>query len=219
MKKTLLIIITIILVSILLFPLYIMFKIAVSAPADIFQPHPPYGIKTFTLDHLRNVVESGSTFFVPFTKSIITAVCASVLALFIAIPAAYAVSRFDYRVRYIFILSLFITRMIPEISIALSIATTFMKMGLFDTTLGLVLAHVIRMLPVTCFILVGVFSSFPRELEEQAYIDGCSRIKALVTIIIPLSLGGISVAGIFSFLLSWDEFIQQVMQSLSPFPY
>lgn len=97
--------------------------------------------------------------------------------------------------------------MIPEISIALPISISFIKMGFFDTIFGLVFAHLIRILPISCFILVGVFSGFPEELEKQARIDGCSRIKALVKVVLPLSLGGISVAGIFSFLLSWDEFI------------
>ncbi len=194
-------------ILLLLFPLYIMIKISISNPSEIFSQNPTYLIKEFTLNHFRDVLQSGPTFFMPLYKSILTAFSASLLALFIALPAAYAIARFNYKTRYFLLLAIFVTRMIPEISIALSVSTTFMRMGLFDTTLGLVLAHVIRILPVTCFILVGVFSGFPRELEEQAYIDGCSRLGAIVKIIIPLSLGGISVAGIFSFLLSWDEFI------------
>jgi trehalose transport system permease protein len=80
-------------------------------------------------------------------------------------------------------------------------------MGLFDTTLGLILAHLIKILPVSCFILVSVLSGFPWELEKQAMIDGYSRFMSLVKVVLPLSLTGISVAGLFSFILSWDEFI------------
>jgi trehalose transport system permease protein len=197
----------IIFILILLFPLYIMFKISVSSPQDIFTEKPPYLIRHFTFSHFKDVIASGSSFFSPFKKSLITAFLVSLLALLISIPAAYAVSKFNYRIRYIFILLIFITRMIPEVSIALPVSIAFIKMGLFDTIAGLLLAHLIRILPITCFILVGVFSGFPVELERQALIDGCSRIKALFKVVLPLSRGGICAAGIFSFFFSWDEFI------------
>lgn len=194
-------------ILLLIFPLYIMFKISLSSAQDVFVQRPPYFIRHFTLTHFKDVFASGATFYLPLAKSLVTALLSSLLALFISIPAAYAISKFDYRMQYLLLLVIFITRMVPEVSIALPVSITFMKMGLFDTILGLTLAHLIRILPVSCFILVGVFSGFPPELERQARIDGCSRIKALVKVLLPLSWGGITVAGIFSFLLSWDEFI------------
>ncbi len=191
----------------LLFPLYVMLKISMSSPSDIFSSHPSYLIRDFTLGHFSNVFSSGSNFLYPLKKSLITASLASLAALLFSVPAAYAISKFNYRIRYILIIAIFITRMIPEVSIALPVAIAFIKIGLFDTVAGLVMAHLIRILPVSCFILVGVFSGFPEELEKQARIDGCSRMRAITKVVLPLSLGGITVAGIFSFLLSWDEFI------------
>ena len=129
------------------------------------------------------------------------------LSLIISLPAAYAISKFNYKLRYALVLLMFLTRMIPEISIALPVSISFITLGLFDTTIGLVLAHMIKILPVCCFILVGTFSALPSELERQALIDGCTRSGAIMKVVLPLSLGGIAVAGIFSFLLSWDEFI------------
>ncbi len=190
-----------------LFPLYIMLKTALSAPADVFTQRPPYLIEHFTWDHFRDVLTSGESFYGPLRKSLLTAFWATVLSLLIATPAAYAIARFHYRARYAIVLVIFMSRMIPEVSIALPVSIRFIELGLFDTTLGLVLAHLIRILPVSCFILVGVFSEFPRDIENQARIDGYSRVKAVTKVVLPLSLTGISVAGIFSFLLSWDEFI------------
>jgi trehalose transport system permease protein len=184
-----------------------MVKISLSAPQDVFQERPPYGIGHVTLKHFRDVFASGSAFYQPLRKSLWTAIWASIISLLLATPAAYAIAQFRYQVRYALIMAIFLSRMIPEVSVALPIAVTFIKMGLFDTTLGLVLAHLIRTLPVSCFILVGVFGAFPRDLKNQARIDGYSRPKAVLTIVLPLSLTGISVAAIFSFLLSWDEFI------------
>lgn len=207
MRNRWIILVVIILAALVLFPLYILFKMSVSVPSEVFTQNPPYLVRNPTLAHFRDVLASGSSFFLPLRKSLVTAVAASILSLLISIPAAYAVSRFDYRIRYGLVLLLFMSRMIPEVSIALPISISFIKMGLFDTTAGLTLAHLIRILPVSCFILVGTFSAFPVELERQARIDGCSRARALIKVVLPLTLGGITVAGIFSFLLSWDEFI------------
>lgn len=207
--------VALIVAGLLLFPLYIMFKISVSAPSDIFVLNPPYLIRHFTFEHFRNIFASGQVFLLPLKKSILTAFFASILGLIIAIPAAYAISKFNPRLRYVLVLLIFVSQMIPEISIALPVSITFIKIGLFDTTLGLVLAHTIRILPIILFILVSVFSSFPAEMEKQAVIDGASRLQVLTKVVFPLTLGGISVAGIFSFLLSWDEFIYASYLSLA----
>lgn len=207
MKQFAIILVVIIFAVLLLFPLYILLKISLSNPADVFVDQPSYLIRNFTFSHFRDIFASGKTFFLPLSKSLFTAILATMLSLFIATPAAYAISKFNYRVRYLLVLFIFTARMMPEVSIALPISIGFIKMGLFDTIFGLALAHLIRILPVTCFILVGVFSGIPPELEKQARIDGCSKLKALIWVVLPLSMGGIAVAGIFSFLLSWDEFI------------
>ncbi|MFC1708809.1 carbohydrate ABC transporter permease [Candidatus Omnitrophota bacterium] len=215
MKNLGLIPIVILFAAMFIFPLYIMFMVSVSAPQDMLTQRPPYLIRNFTLEHLRDVISSGEAFFSPLKQSCLVAFFTSIFSLLIAIPAAYVISRFNYKLKYALVLIIFMTRMVPEVSIALPVSVSFIKMGLFDTTLGLVLAHLIRTLPITCFILVGVFSSFPKELEKQARIDGCSRIKAITKVVLPLSAGGIAVAGIFSFLCSWDEFIYASYLSLA----
>jgi trehalose transport system permease protein len=164
--------ITLLLGLLIVFPLYIMLKISLSAPADIFTENPPYWIEHFTSMHFRNVLASGEAFFAPLQKSLYTALGATVLSLLLAVPAAYGISRFDIRWRYAFLLLIFMSRMIPEVSIALPIAVTFIRWGLLDTTLALILAHLIRILPVSCFILVSVFGDFPQDIERQARIDG-----------------------------------------------
>ncbi|MFH1492794.1 MAG: carbohydrate ABC transporter permease [Candidatus Omnitrophota bacterium] len=184
-----------------------MFKISVSQPSDIFTEKPSYLIRHFTLSHFKDIFASRGTFFLPLRKSLVVALLSTFFSLLIAIPSAYAISKFNYRLRYILILLIFMLRMMPEISIALPISIGFIKIGLFDTYFGLAIAHLIKILPVACFILVGIFSSIPIDLEKQARIDGCSRLRAFIWIVLPLSLSGIVVAGIFSFLLSWDEFI------------
>lgn len=190
-----------------LFPLYILFKISFSAPQDVFAPRPPYLLRHFTPQHFLDVFSSGTVFSQPLVKSLAVGILSSLGSLVLSIPAAYAISRLGYRLRYILVLAIFITRMFPEVSIALPVSIFFIKAGLYDTLFGLTLAHIIRNLPVACFIMTGVFSGFPWELEKQAMIDGASRLSAFFKVVLPLTAGGMTVAAIFSFMLSWDEFI------------
>ncbi len=199
----------------MVFPLYIMLKTSVSPPQEVFRPRPSYGISAWTGEHYARVFASGETFYGPLRKSIITACAVTVLSLFISIPAAYATARFPVRIRYVLVLLMFVGRMMPEVSIALPIAIRFIQMGLYDTIPGLVLAHLIRVLPVSAFILVSVFGAMPPELEEQARIDGCTRLQAIRRVVLPLSLPGVAVAALFAFLLSWDEFIYASYLTLS----
>ena len=94
-------------IILLLFPLYIMFKVSLSVPQDIFVQKPSYLIKHVTFNHFKDVIASGSSFFSPLKKSLITAFFASLLGLLIAVPAAYAISKFDYRLRYALVLIIF----------------------------------------------------------------------------------------------------------------
>ena len=199
----------------LIFPFYIIAKISLSPPLEIFKTHPSYFIKNVTWQHFTAVFQSGKAFWGPLSKSFFVALGTTLLSLGITIPSAYAISRLDMRLRYGFVLILFVSRMLPEVSIALPVSIHFIKMGLFDSSLGLILAHSIKVLPVSCFILVGIFSHFPEDLVRQAYVDGCSPWQAFVRIVLPLSSTGIVVAGLFSFLLSWDEFIYALYLTLT----
>lgn len=193
--------------ALVLMPLFVMFRISLATAQDIFAARPGYIPQQLTVEHFAKVFSSGEVFLGPLRKSVVTAGLASILSLALAVPAAYAIARLHYRLRYGLVLAIFLTRMVPEVSLALPISIGFIRLGLFDTVFGLTLAHLVRILPISCFILVSVFSSFPKELENQALIDGCSRFKAFFKVVLPLCAGGISVAAIFSFLLSWDEFI------------
>ena len=198
----------------LVFPLYIMIKISLSPADEVMTPHP--SILTFhpTLKHWHEVLES-RMIGQPLSKSLTVAAITMVITLLVAIPGAYGISRLPVRWQTVAILAMFFTRAFPEIGIALPIAIKFVKWNLIDTNIGLSLAHVIRVLPIASWILIGTFQNVPRDLEEQAEIDGCSKMRVLKDIILPLSLGGISVAAIFSWLFSWDEFTYALYLCLS----
>jgi trehalose transport system permease protein len=185
-------------------PVYFMVSLSLMDPSEFFRPHPAYFPTRITTQWWDRVLRS-ETLYPAFTKSLTVATATTIIAVIIATPGAYAISRMAPRIKYFLILSLFFTRMYPEIGIALPIAVLFLRLGLYESSVGLVLAHLILVLPVCAWILVGAFETIPLDLEEAAAVDGAGRIGTLWRVVIPLAAPGISVAAIFSWLLSWDE--------------
>lgn len=186
-------------------PVYLLFKVSISKPAEVLTQHPTFWIHEATTKHWAGVIQSPELWN-PLMKSLMVATFTTILAVIIAAPAAYVIARLPRKIRYTTILSLLFTRMFPDVMIALPIAITFIQMGLLDTVPGLVLAHLIRDLPFIAWILVGTFETIPKALEEAASVDGCSRFTALMQVVFPAALPGIMVGAMFVWLNSWNEF-------------
>jgi trehalose transport system permease protein len=129
-----------------LLPLYVMVKISVSPPAEVFTPHPSFAIHEVTSEHWQTLLTAG-TVQQPLSKSLMVATWTMLGAIGLAAPAAYVMARLPPAWKYGLLLSLFASRMIPEVGIALPVAVRFLEWGLADTQLGLVLAHLIKTLP------------------------------------------------------------------------
>jgi trehalose transport system permease protein len=136
-------------------------------------------------------------------------------AVGLAAPAAYALARLPHAWKYGLVLLLFSSRMVPEVGIALPIAVRFLHWGLVDTQFGLMLAHLVKALPLVAWILVGTFEAIPVELEEAAQTDGCHRLGVLRWVVFPLAAPGIAVAALFAWLESWNEFTYALYLSLT----
>jgi trehalose transport system permease protein len=189
-----------------LFPIYLIFMVSFAPGVALFGERPQLVVTNFTLNAWREAFQSGNMVS-PLTKSLIVASATTILAIVIAAPAAYVISRLRPAVRYTVVIGLLVTRMFPEFTIGISVATRFAKLGLLDTYLGLILAHLIGSLPFIAWILVGTFETIPIDLEEAAQIDGASRLGTLLRVVFPIAAGGIAVASLFVWLYSWNEFL------------
>ncbi len=189
-----------------LFPIYLVFMVSVAPGEAMFGAEPALFVTEPTLQYWQQVIEGGSL-FPPLIKSLVVATATTVLAIVIAAPASYVISRMPPGYRYTIVIGLLVTRMFPEFSIGISVAIRFAGYGLTDTALGLVLAHLIGSLPFIAWILVGTFETIPRDLEEAAYVDGASKLTTLIRVVIPVAAGGIAVAALFVWLYSWNEFL------------
>lgn len=198
----------------MIIPVYILFRVSFAVPEDVLTSHPKFLITRFEFKHWEQVFKSGNL-WPPLYKSFIVATFTMILALIIAAPASYAISRFDRKIKYGIILTLFFTRMFPNVGIALPISVTFLKWNLMDTNLGLVMAHLIEQLPFIAWILVSTFETIPIDLEEAASIDGAGRIRTLLKIVLPVAAPGLAVAAMFTWLNSWNEFTYALYLSLT----
>ncbi len=191
---------------IVLFPIYLVVMVSLAPGSALFGERPKLFVSEPTLQFWRQVIDSGSLWG-PLAKSLVVATLTTGLAIAIAAPAAYVISRMPTGIRYTVVIGLLVTRMFPEFATGISVATRFARLGLVDDYLGLVLAHLIGALPFITWILVGTFETIPRELEEAARIDGASRIGTLLRVVFPLAAAGIAVAALFVWLYSWNEFL------------
>jgi multiple sugar transport system permease protein len=149
-------------------------------------------------------------FYMPFStytlNSFVVASSATLITLFAGSLAAFAFSRFQFPGKKVFLLVFLLSQMLPGASVIIPLFQFMNVVGLYDTHLGLILVHSALLLPFVIWLLYGFFQGIPREVEDAALIDGCSRLTALRRVILPLALPGIGATALFAFLGSWNEF-------------
>jgi multiple sugar transport system permease protein len=138
-------------------------------------------------------------------NSVVVALITLTLSTLISAPAGYAISRFIFRGRNVFRLAILAVRAFPIVVLSIPLAVVFLRVGIYDTVLGLALMHTALALPTTILVISSVFASIPYELEEAAMVFGCSPAQAFRHVVLPLVLPGIAAAAIFTFVLSWNE--------------
>ncbi|MEV3938468.1 carbohydrate ABC transporter permease [Glycomyces sp. NPDC049804] len=140
-------------------------------------------------------------------NSVVTAVLSTLLSLLLAVPAAYAVTRYRTPSGRVFVLAALVTRMVPTIAIGAPLVETMRALGIGDTSFALAIAHTTISLPLSIWLMASFFEAVPDEIEEAAKMDGASRLGALWRVVLPVVSGGLAVTAIFAFLASWNEFL------------
>ena len=121
--------------------------------------------------------------------------------------AAYGFARFKFRFSTFLFIAILCVKMIPSISLIVPLYLMYASVGLLNSMTAVIVTEVAFALPLSVWIMETFFRALPKELEEAAVIDGCSRFGALVRIVVPLAMPGISVTAIFAFLSSWSSFL------------
>jgi multiple sugar transport system permease protein len=195
-------------VIILLFPFYWMTVTAFKPDAELydFAKHNPFWISSPTLDHVYLLLFKTS--YPNWLKTtMMVAIGATFLSLFASTLAAYAIQRLRFQGSQYVGLAIYLAYLVPPSILFIPLATMVVQLGLFDSPLALILVYPTFLIPFCTWLLIGYFKSIPYELEECALIDGATRLQILRRITLPLAVPGLISAGIFSFTLSWNEFI------------
>jgi multiple sugar transport system permease protein len=171
--------------------------------------YPPEFIFTPTLENFQAVFQQHN-FFRYLMNSLIIATLATGLSLVLGLPAAYSIAKYRQgRIGMIILLA----RMTPFVSYLLPWYIIFRYLKLIDTYTALTLTHLIITLPMVAWLMVAFFESVPAELEDAAMIDGCSRLKSFLIIVLPLVRNGIATSAIMAFIFSWNQFLFSLILS------
>ena len=160
----------------------------------------------FTLENYAKIL-TDPTWYGGYVNSLIYVVINTVISIAVALPAAYAFSRYRFLGDKHLFFWLLTNRMAPAAVFALPFLQLYSAMGLFDTHIAVALAHCLFNVPLAIWILEGFMSGVPKEIDETAYIDGYSFPRFFVKIFMPLIASGIGVAAFFCFMFSWVELL------------
>jgi len=191
----------------MLFPFYWMLVTSLTPDADIYNiDRNPLIVLQPTTEHYLKLVQD-SPFLVWLKNSLMVAVVSTSISLIVGTLAAYALARLRFRGNQTMGLVIFITYLVPTSLLFLPLAYVVRSLGLFDKPLALMVTYPTFLIPFCTWLLMGYFKGIPKELEECAMVDGCTRFGAFARIVLPISLPGLVSAGLFAFTLSWNEFI------------
>lgn len=190
------------------FPFYWMLITIFKQDHDLFNPaNNPFLINAPpTLEHLRLLLFDtlflrylGNTFFVGVAVVVITIAA--------AVPAAYSLARWAGKWGEGLGIAIFLTYLVPPTLLFIPLSRVTAALGLQESLWSLILIYPTFTIPFCTWLLMGFFKSIPKDIEEQAMMDGCSRMGAMVRVIMPLSLSGILTVVVFAFTLTMHEFI------------
>jgi multiple sugar transport system permease protein len=203
-------------VLVMLFPFYWMAITSIKPDIELNSVRRvPFLVSSPTLEHWKYLFEK--TFFARWAwNTFWIATASTAISLFAGVLAGYALARLRFPGSTTFGISIFITYLVPPTLLFIPLASVIADLKLLDSPWALILTYPTILVPFSAWLLMGYFKTIPRELEECARIDGATRIQAMTKIILPLGMPGILSAGIFSFTLSWNEFLYALVFISSP---
>ena len=181
---------------------------AISFPPKFLPDHPTLENYFFVLTDSKLVLS--------LINSLIVSVGSTALSVTVSALGGYAFARYDFKGKNLLMSTILALFMIPVVINIIPLYIMLANVGLLNSLVALVLTFQILIIPLNIFLLKNYFESLPKELEEAALIDGCSKLGALIRVTIPMSLPGFLIAAILSFRFSWNEFVLPVVIANKP---
>lgn len=196
----------IVLTALALLPLVVMLTSSFKPGSEIFAvPATLFAQEPTLANYVKVLVESDMPRAI--ANSLLVGLLATLATLVLGLSTGYALSRFRFRGARTLSLALLLGQLLPATVLLLPVYQLILAMKLLDTVPGLAIAMLVFVLPVVTWMLSTTFSAVPVELEEAAMIDGCSRPRAVLLVVLPVAATGIASVSIFAFLQSWNELL------------
>jgi multiple sugar transport system permease protein len=193
--------------SFMLFPIFVMLSTSLQTYENIFNWPPEWFPAEPQWGNYINVWFGEYQFKTPFFNSLIVATLTAIITIIIAFPASYALSRFHFAGRNSMLFFVLVTQMFSPVVLIVGLYQLAQSYSLLNTLTGLVITNCAFTLPMAVWLLHGYLKNIPITLEQAAFVDGCSRIKGVFKIVMPLAAPGIAMSAIYAFIMAWNDLL------------
>lgn len=195
-----------VLIIIALFPYFWMITCAIRDQNEIFISPPKLWSSNVSLDSFERILTETK---LPryMLNSLITSLMATAMCIFCAIPAGYALARFQFKGKNTVTTGILLVKLLPQTATLIPLYIMLVNVRLINNSFGLAFTHLFIMVPYTIWMSRGFIKTIPFTVEEAALIDGCNKIQAIVKVVLPMISSGLFAVGLYAFMLSWEEFL------------
>ena len=195
-----------VLIIIALFPYFWMITCAIRDQNEIFISPPKLWSSNVSLDSFERILTETK---LPryMLNSLITSLMATAMCIFCAIPAGYALARFQFKGKNTVTTGILLVKLLPQTATLIPLYIMLVNVRLINNSFGLAFTHLFIMVPYTIWMSRGFIKTIPFTVEEAALIDGCNKIQAIAKVVLPMISSGLFAVGLYAFMLSWEEFL------------
>jgi multiple sugar transport system permease protein len=187
-------------------PVLWMLSSSFKSNTEIFELPPRLITGSFSFDSYTAILTNSETVRF-FFNSYLVAGAVTILTLLVAIHAAYAFSRFEFRGKRVLNVVIISVQAVPPITLLIPYFGLVVGLGLYNTYPGLILTYMVFTLPYAIIMMTGYLNTLPRELDEAVRVDGAGSLTALWRVLVPISVPGIVSVGIYTFMIAWNEYL------------
>jgi multiple sugar transport system permease protein len=188
------------------FPVLWMLSSSFKSNTEIFEYPPRLFTESFSFDaYVTILTDPEKVRF--FINSYVVSLSVTALTLVVAILAAYAFSRFEFRFKRPLNMIIVSVQAVPPITLLIPYFGLMVTLGLYNTYPGLILTYMVFTLPYAIIMMTGYFNTLPRELDEAVRVDGAGSMTALWRILVPIAVPGIVSVGVYTFMIAWNEYL------------
>lgn len=203
-------------IAVFISPILIMLNTSLKTYDDIIKWPPKWFGADLRWINYKVVIIGEKSILPALKNSIIVSISSALICILVGVISAYSVTRYKFKFRKLVMLIMIITQMFSEVILAAPIYMVFRHLNLLDTKIALIIANCAVCLPMSLWLLYSYLSDIPREIEEAAWVDGCSRLQGVKFIVAPLIVPGLITAFLFAFIRAYGDLMFSRTFILSP---